>query len=74
MYNFYYLQKKYRFSVISRRNGGKNRHIANFGPDHARVLIFGHNDFLCISNKSKMPFCQLKAVSPAETVVKPPNS
>ena len=42
----------------------------DFGPDYARVLFFGHNDFLCISNKNKKLFCKLKAVSPAKTAVK----
>ena len=21
--------------------------FSNFGPDHARVLVFGHNNFIC---------------------------
>ena len=47
---------------------------SNFGSDHVRVLVFGHNDFSCGANDLLNYIIPPLAVYPAKMAVKPPFS
>ena len=46
--------------------------FSNFSSDHAKVLVFGHNNFSCSANNLKNSICLPLAFYPAKMAVKPP--